>query len=178
MMGEEDVISIYQALSLSEIQVWLTGGWGIDALLQRQTRPHKDIDIIMMLDDVDRMLGLLAREGYRMKELWSENKLVVNSSGIEIPTAFVLWDLKEHEVDAHAIQFDENGNGIPSWVNDEGLVFSKEDLAGNGNVASVPMRCISPRMQVLCHKGYDLPIAQKRDLELLRDRFGVECSDI
>jgi lincosamide nucleotidyltransferase A/C/D/E len=42
MVSAQDVISIYQRLMAAGIQVWLTGGWGIDALLGEQTRPHKD----------------------------------------------------------------------------------------------------------------------------------------
>ena len=41
MVRAEDVVSIYRSLSANNIQVWLTGGWGIDALLGEQTRPHK-----------------------------------------------------------------------------------------------------------------------------------------
>ena len=37
MVRAEDVISIYQSLSANKIQVWLTGGWGIDALLQEMS---------------------------------------------------------------------------------------------------------------------------------------------
>jgi hypothetical protein len=45
MVRAEDVIRIHQSLSVNGIQVWLTGGWGIDALLGEQTRQHKDLDI-------------------------------------------------------------------------------------------------------------------------------------
>jgi lincosamide nucleotidyltransferase A/C/D/E len=45
MVRPEDDISIYKCLSTNSIQVWLLGGWGIDALLGQQTRPHKDIDL-------------------------------------------------------------------------------------------------------------------------------------
>lgn len=29
------------------MRVWLDGGWGVDALLGRQTRPHDDMDIVI-----------------------------------------------------------------------------------------------------------------------------------
>jgi lincosamide nucleotidyltransferase A/C/D/E len=173
MVRAEDVISIYQNLSANNMQVWLTGGWGIDALLQEQTRPHKDLDIIMLVDDIVRMRDLLGRAGYDLKELWSENRWVVDSYGTEIPTAFVLQDSEGREVDAHALRLDDRGNGVPAWA-DEELVFKREDLAGEGMIAGFAVRCISPEMQVLCHTGYDLPQEQLRDLELLHERLGVE----
>ena len=176
MVRAEDAISIYQSFSDNNIQVWLTGGWGIDALLGEQTRPHKDLDIIMVVDDVVLMRDLLSRAGYTLKELWSENKWVVDSCGTEIPTAFVLHDAEEREVDAHAMHLDGQGNGIPAWAR-EGLIFSKEDLAGEGLIAGVPVRCLSAEMQVRAHTGYDLPPMQVRDMELLRERLGVERPD-
>jgi lincosamide nucleotidyltransferase A/C/D/E len=176
MVRAEDVISIYQSLSTNKIQVWLTGGCGIDALLQEQTRPHKDLDIIMLVDDVVPMRELLGRAGYGLKELWSENTWVVDSSGTEIPTAFVLHDAEGREVDAHAMHLDDRGNGLPAWAS-EGLFFRSEDLAGEGVIAGLPVRCITPEMQVLAHTSYDLPPEQLRDLELLRERLGVEYPD-
>ena len=177
MVRAEDVISIYQRLLDNGIQVWLTGGWGIDALLGEQTRPHKDLDVIMLLDDVVRMRELLGRDGYRLKELWSENRWVKDASGAEIATAFVLHDSEGREFDAHAMRLDDRGNGVPAWANDEGLVFKREDLAGEGMVGGFAVRCLSPEMQALCHTGYELPEEQLRDLERLREKFGVEHPD-
>lgn len=173
MVRAEDAVSIYQSLSAANIFVWLSGGWGIDALLREQTRPHKDLDIIMLADDVVRMRDLLGRAGYALHELWSENSWIVDSFGNEIPTAFVLQDSEGRMVDAHAMHLDDQGTGLPAWAG-EGLVFQRDDLAGEGEIAGLAVRCLSPEMQMLAHTGYDLPHQQARDLELLRARFGVE----
>ena len=92
MVTAEDVVSIYRRLLDNGIQVWLTGGWGIDALLGEQTRPHKDLDVIVLLDDVARLVEVLGQDGYDLKELWSENLWVVDGEGVETATAFVLQD--------------------------------------------------------------------------------------
>jgi lincosamide nucleotidyltransferase A/C/D/E len=97
MVDADDVINIYQSLSANNIQIWLTGGWGIDALLREQTRPHKDLDVIMLLDDVVHLRELLGRAGYALKEIWSENRWTVDAQGNEIPTAFVLQDTEGRE---------------------------------------------------------------------------------
>jgi len=177
MVHAEDAINIYRSLSANNIQVWLTGGWGIDALLGEQTRPHKDLDIIMLLDDVVCMRELLGRAGYGLKEIWSENRQALDAQGIETPTAFVLQDSAGREIDAHALRLDERGSGIPAWAADEGFVFTPEDLAGEGMIAGIAVRCLSPAMQVSCHTGYDLPDVQLRDLDLLHAKFGVEYPD-
>ena len=54
-----------------------------------------------------------------------------------------------------------------------GLVFKAVDLAGEGVIGRVAVRCLSPEMQMVCHTGYDLPDAQLRDVALLHERFGV-----
>jgi lincosamide nucleotidyltransferase A/C/D/E len=174
MVRPEDAIRICQTLSIHNIPFWLTGGWGIDALLREPTRPHKDLDLLMLLDDVVRMRELLGRDGFGLKELWSENRWIVDGQGIETPTAFVLQDPEGREVDAHALRFDDQGNGIPTWADDRGIVFGKEALAGEGAIAGFAVRCLSPEMQVLCHTGYALPGVQVRDMERLCERFGVK----
>ena len=176
MVGAEDAISIYTRLLTNGIQVWLTGGWGIDALLGEQTRPHKDLDVIMLLEDVVRMRELLSRDGFGLKELWSENRWVVDAHGVEVATAFVLQDSKGREVDAHAMRLDDRGIGIPAWEA-EGSIFEKQDLTGEGMIAGFAVQCLTPEKQVLCHTGYELPDKQLFDLELLYEKFGVEYPD-
>jgi lincosamide nucleotidyltransferase A/C/D/E len=173
MVSAQDVVIIYQRLLDNGIQVWLTGGWGIDALLGEQTRPHQDLDVIVLLDDVVRMRELLGRDGYGLKELWSENRWVLDAHGIETATAFVLRDSEGRELDVHAMRLDDQSNGIPAWEGGR-FVFKRQDLAGAGVIARVAVQCLSPEMQVSCHTGYELPDKQSRDLELLYGKFSVE----
>lgn len=176
MVSAEDVIRIYQRLANEGIRIWLTGGWGIDALLGEQTRPHKDLDALLLLDDVVRMCAILGQDGYRLKELWSENQSVVDGKGIVVATAFVLQDAEGREFDAHALRLNDRGNGIPAWKVDERFIFTQEDLAGEGRIAGYPVRCITAQMQVTCHLGYELPDNQLLDLEMLKDKFAVDYS--
>ena len=178
MVCAEDVIGIYQRLCQNGIQVWLTGGWGIDALLGEQTRPHKDLDVILLLDEVVRLRDILGGDGYVLKEIWSENRWVVDGEGIEIATAFVLQDAEGREVDVHAMQLDDQGNGVPTWEDNEGLIFKEQDLGGKGRIAGFAVQCLSPEMQAVCHTGYEIPEKQVRDLELLHEKYGVEYPDV
>ncbi len=171
MVHAGDVIRIYQLLTANNIPVWLTGGWGIDALLGKQTRDHKDLDMFLLLEDVTRARGLLGRHGYTLKELWSENRWVGDAHGGEIATAFVLRDANGCELDIHALRFDDIGHGIPAWDDTEGFIFTKQDLAGEGRVAGFAIPCISFDMQLKCHTGYQLPEKQMNDLKLLNKKF-------
>lgn len=44
-MESNDVVKLYKLFEENGIEVWIDGGWGIDALLGEQTRPHQDLDI-------------------------------------------------------------------------------------------------------------------------------------
>jgi lincosamide nucleotidyltransferase A/C/D/E len=173
MVNGGDVIHLYGYFAANRIRVWITGGWGIDALLGVQTRPHKDLDVIIRLDDAVRMRKLLAAEGYALKELWEENRLARDGHGREVDTAFVLHDPEDREVDVHALHLDERGTGIPDWKWEEGFVFTRRDLAGRGRVGGVAVRCISAEKQMQCHTGYELPEYQVADLAKLRGKFSL-----
>ncbi len=174
MVSADDVILIYNQLSANGIQIWVVGGWGIDALLGEQTRPHKDLDMLMLLDDVVRMRELLASDGYRLKQLWSENRWVIDANGAEVATAFVLKDSEGREIDAHAMRLDDEGNGIPLWGMPEGFVLKLEELAGQGVIAGVAVSCFSVEAQMRVHARYELPENHRRDVEHLRARFGID----
>jgi lincosamide nucleotidyltransferase A/C/D/E len=176
MVGSEDAIGTIQRLLACGVQVWLTGGWGIDALLGEETRPHKDLDVLILLDDVARAREVLGREGFTLRELWPENRWAPDAHGMTIPTAFVLQDPAGREVDVHAIRLDDRSRGVSEWEG-EAFLFTREDLIDEGTIAGVPVRCISLRAQILCHTGYELPEVQARDLERLRERSGVEFGE-
>jgi len=173
MVSQEDVCSLYHLLASHGIQVWILGGWGVDALLGMQTRPHKDLDLLMLLDEVARMCALLTAAGYELKEIWSENRWALDVRGLQTLTAFVLVDAGGRELDFHAMCLDEQGNGIPAWEVEEGFTFTRQDLGGNGLVAGIEVRCITAEKQMLCHTGYDLPEKQVPDLQRLHEKFGV-----
>ena len=173
MVNAEEAIRIYKLLESNGILVWLSGGWGIDALLGEQTRAHKDLDVIMLLDDMIRVEEILNAEGYTTKILWEENRWDIDSGGKETATAFYLQAPDGREFDAHAMRLDDGGNGIPAWDEVEGFVFSKDDLAGVGTIAGFAVRCITPQSQMTCHAGYELPEKHLHDLERLNEKFGV-----
>jgi lincosamide nucleotidyltransferase A/C/D/E len=173
MVTTKDALEIYKMLSAHGIPIWLTGGWGIDALLGEQTRPHKDLDVLVLLDDLVRARELLESNGYELKELWSENKFVKDRNGDEIPTAFVLHDAHGREFDAHAMTIDEQGNGIPAWNAAADFFFAKQELAGQGTIAGFSVQCLTPASQIRCHEGYELPDVQKQDLDMLKEKFNL-----
>lgn len=53
-MQAADVQAVLAALDAAGVPTWLDGGWGIDALVGRQTRPHSDLDLVIALN---RLIG-------------------------------------------------------------------------------------------------------------------------
>ncbi len=164
MTSEMTSTALLDLLDLLEdrlIETWLDGGWGVDALLDRQTRPHKDVDIIVRVSDVPKLLEILECNGFSMKEG-------------SPPHSFVLANALGLEVDVHAVVFDDNGNGIYRMENGEDWVYPAEGFGGWGSVGVKKVKCLSPTTQVLCHAyGYAPTEKDIKDMELLRERFGV-----
>jgi len=67
-MSAADVLGVLAALDGRGIPAWLDGGWGIDALLGEQTRPHEDVDLVVPVPDVPALVELLGAQGYRVTE--------------------------------------------------------------------------------------------------------------
>jgi lincosamide nucleotidyltransferase A/C/D/E len=142
--------------------VWLDGGWAVDALLGAQTRPHKDVDIILRVADLPKLRETLADRGFEIRTGGTESN-------------FVLADRSGLEVDVHAIVFDREGNGVYRLANGSDWTFPASGFGGRGVVQGVSVRCLSPEVQVLCHAhGYAPTEKDFRDMELLQERFGVE----
>ena len=181
-MRAEDARELYTLLSDQGIQIWIDGGWGIDALLERETRPHKDLDAFVALDDLATLANVLSERGFTLKEIWSENRCIQHSgrvpligkdqTGNQIATAFVLKDALGREIDIHVLQIDEHGSATPAW--NCGVSFAPGALSGRGSIAGAPVRCLSAAMHMRTHTGYALQDKDIQDLRHLHERFGVD----
>src|SRR5207244_1473979 len=76
MVIDEDVVRVVDSLQRG-VRVWLDGGWGVDALLGSQHRAHEDLDIVVALVDVDRVISALEELGYRTAEDHLPTRLVL-----------------------------------------------------------------------------------------------------
>jgi lincosamide nucleotidyltransferase A/C/D/E len=46
-VDSRQVLGVLEMLTAEGIVGWLDGGWGVDALLDEQTRPHADVDLVV-----------------------------------------------------------------------------------------------------------------------------------
>jgi lincosamide nucleotidyltransferase A/C/D/E len=47
MIKEGNIVDILHKAGKNGVDVWIAGGWGVDALIGQQTRPHNDFDIFV-----------------------------------------------------------------------------------------------------------------------------------
>lgn len=184
-MTAEDVVDLYSGLLARGVRLWVDGGWGIDALVGRQTRPHKDLDALVAFEDLPALTRSLGGRGFSLKLIWEENRWTPSPEllplvgrerpAVEAATAFVLEDGSGREIDFHVVRFDEQDRGTPTWETD--LVFPPGAFAGRGVIGGTRVRCLSAEAQMRTHTGYALKESDVHDLRLLRERFGIRYPD-
>lgn len=160
-MNLTDVIDLYTELNNLGIEVWLDGGWGVDALLGEQTRRHADLDIVIQQKDVPKLRAFLETEGY--KDVPRDDTSTWN---------FVLGDNHGRLVDVHAVTLDAEGNGLYGPM-EKGVMYPSGSLTGSGVLDGRIVKCISPEYMVKFHTGYKLRETDCRDVSALCARFGI-----
>jgi lincosamide nucleotidyltransferase A/C/D/E len=156
-----DVHEVLDALDGVGIASWLDGGWGVDALLGEQTRPHQDIDLVVEVRDVPKMQSVLAGHGFELIEGAPDSN-------------FVLRDTRDREIDVHPVRFDDAGNGVYRMEDGDDWIYSAAGFAGRGWIAGRAVSCLTPEMQMVGHAGgYAPQETDFHDMRLLHERFGT-----
>lgn len=146
------------------ISVWIDGGWGVDALLGGQTRPHEDLDIVIPRSD-----SVLLRA-----ELFKAAHVDIPMDDTR-PWNFVMGEPGVRQIDFHVVEFNESGDGIYGPP-ENGQKFPASAFTGSGTIGGRPVRCMSVEYQVDSHTGYPLTQKDLADVVALRDRFGVKLN--
>jgi len=156
MMPSGEVIRIVGLLERQGLSVWLDGGWGVDALAGRQTRPHDDLDVAILLSEAEAVISALAGAGYRV-------------FGDEMPTRVDLRDEHDHRVDLHPITLDASGNGLQQLQDGGFGTYTAEGLSGTGVIDGRRLRCLSRALQLAFHQGYELDDGDRHDIRVLEN---------
>lgn len=155
-MTAKDVVEFLQLCKENGIEVIIDGGWGVDALLGKQSRLHADLDIALEHKYVPKLRQLLKARGYQ--DVPRDDTRECN---------FVMGDDKSHEIDFHSFTFDEKGNHI------FGIAYPLESLTGTGTINGYSVKCISPEWMVKFHTGYTLDENDYQDVLELCKKFGI-----
>jgi lincosamide nucleotidyltransferase A/C/D/E len=166
MMHASDVVEVINALESAGVDVWVNGGWGIDALLEEQTRPHDDLDLIILADHIEAAIQVTGALDFSIMT-------------DELPQGFVVRDKVDRRIDFHPVRFRSDGSAVQETTAGGEWVYSAPGLSGTGLIAGRKIRCLTPEEQAKRSTdqprcaGYEPDEVDKRDMRLLWDRFGI-----
>jgi lincosamide nucleotidyltransferase A/C/D/E len=147
-----EVERVVVALETSSIRYWVLGGWGVDALVGRQTRAHRDLDLAVDADQWQEAVGRLLEMGYvRETDWWPIRVEYASPAG---------W------VDLHPVRFDD-GDGVQSGPDGTTYDYPREHLTV-GTLCGRAVPCVSAAWQMRVHAGYPPRPQDLQDLETLR----------
>jgi GrpB-like predicted nucleotidyltransferase (UPF0157 family) len=154
-----DVLELLDRLDAAGIEWWVDGGWGVDALLGYETRPHDDLDLAVPAAAIE-----------RLPEVFPEFRHVHEH---HLPSAYVLQDSRGRQLDFHPLAIDDEGNGWQPQADGPPALWPREALEGRGSIRGREVRCTSPEFQVQAHlyEGYD--DVDWAAIESLSDHFGL-----
>ena len=158
-MKATEVLRVLAVLDASGVRAGLTGGWGVDALLRRQTRLHGDVDLGVPAEAVGAAIDALAGIGYTLSVDERPARIVlVNGMG---------------RVDLHPIVWGPSGTGIQTGSDGDTFEYPPGSLDAEGVIAGQTVRCGTPSLQLAFHEHYVPRDHDRADMAALAAEFGL-----
>lgn len=152
-MPAERVLSLLDLLTAANLNVWVDGGWGVDALVGRQTREHGDLDLGVARPDLDAAIAVLRTAGYA----------VTDDRYVEV-TVQLTHTAEGHRVDFHPSTPHPDGGSEQLDFDDNTYYIPPPAV---GQIAGREVRCLPLTTQFHTHQGYELRPEDLHDLDLL-----------
>lgn len=157
-MAASHALRVIHALEASDVHVWVAGGWGVDALVGRQTRVHDDLDLLCAdrqhLDETTH--DVMTRLGFRPLE--------AEEGGHHLPRRIVWRDRTGRTVDILPVGVEADGDDD---------AFTPASFSP-GRIDGHQVGCLSVEVQLKLHTGYDSRREDQRDVRLLCSHFGLD----
>lgn len=147
-----DLLFITDLLAASAITYWLDGGWGVDVLTGRETRPHRDIDIDYDASQTELLLSVLEKAGF-----------VPDTD--QMPVRLELYSAQHGYLDIHP--FEQEGAGWKQADPEGGWYHFPPEYFGSAAFLGRTIPCISPLGQKVFHEGYPLRDKDRHDIPLI-----------
>ncbi|MGJ8584112.1 MAG: nucleotidyltransferase domain-containing protein [Marinosulfonomonas sp.] len=155
-MEAQSVVEFWTLAQSHGLDVCIDGGWAVDALLGRQTRPHADLDIALPASQGATLCQLVESRGFTLvarPDSWEHNYVYDNAQG--------------QVLDVHTYELNPDGS------NAGGVAYCAEHLTGHGQILGTKMCCVPPEWLVQFHTGYAVDANDWHDVKLLCERFDL-----
>ncbi|WP_217237633.1 nucleotidyltransferase domain-containing protein [Streptomyces sp. AC555_RSS877] len=159
-MTADDVLFVLALLRRAKVDVWIGGGWGIDALLGEQTRDHRDLDLMHRQDQEATATAALSAAGFAESLDWR-------------PIRFVVTAPDGREIDLHPLVFAGDGSAEQASPEPDRPFTYPSSCFVTGTIKGVPVPCLSAGQQVSFHQGYEPSERDRHDMAQLRRAFGI-----
>lgn len=155
------MLELMSALQARGVTCWLDGGWGVDCLLEVQTREHGDVDLVVSREDLVAVGGVLRDQGFRVLRDW-------------LPTSLALAHEDGREVDLHPVDLTPDGGGDQLLPDGKSWHYS---APGTGSIAGRDLPCASAADQLRMRQGFEPRPTDVADVRALCARFDLQVPD-
>lgn len=155
-----EVVCVIDWLDARDAVYQVNGGWAVDALAGRQTRPHRDLNLFVDSEVVPPLLEWLTSRGYVQVEDW-----------LPVRTEYAS---PRGRVDLHPMAVLPDGTGVQQGLGGE--VF--RHLAAGRTVGRIEGRAVivaTPERLRELREGYELRDVDRHDLRVLAALAGAEA---
>jgi lincosamide nucleotidyltransferase A/C/D/E len=153
-----DVLELLDLVDRAGIRAWVGGGWGVDAVVGRQTRPHGDLDLAVDAAQLEALLTVLAEQGFQVTVDW-------------LPSRVELTAADGRRVDLHPVRFAPDGSGVQAGLNGSSFEYPSDGFA-TGAIDGRMVPCLSVALQLRFREGYPPRDVDVHDVALLTGLAG------
>ena len=157
-MTAGEVLGVLELLRTAGAEVWIGGGWGIDALVGMQTREHRDLDLMHRREQEPAVVAALVGAGFAETLSWR-------------PIRFVLAHPDGRELDLHPLVFAADGSAEQASPDPAAPFRYPASCFVSGVIDGTPVPCLSADQQYDFHQGYEKTERDHHDLAQLRRAY-------
>lgn len=162
MMHLATVIALCHAFDAVGLEYWIDGGWGVDALLGRQTRAHSDLDLAVHFADLPHFHQTLTTIGFER---------------VQQPQGRVWNPVFHHPIDGsidlHGFVLNDVGEGVLGSPS-ENASYPSGALDGHGHLGPLQVRCIAAPFVLLFRNGFEPRDVDHHDVAALCTHFDLK----
>ncbi len=156
-MPPEEVVWFVDWLEQRSVVYQCNGGWAVDALVGRETRPHRDLDVFLDELALGDALAALRERGYAVVDDWLPVRIELAAG--------------DRTIDLHPMRILPGGDGVQALLDGGELVHRAADRT-SGTIGGRSVVVASAARLLQLRDGYEPRDVDVHDVALLRQLEG------